>query len=721
MDDNSNSRELALHSDLLSSHTESTDGSLPNPISTSLPHMSTGSMATEQQILKLIKVLSTDGDWALPEVISPGLAHKVAVAIAKQSHLPGGPKPKRLGRSPKGAHLIVRSRKASDPVRKSRRGDDPMVYIRDGETRKSTHCRESQMSQAVAALELHKMFKENKQLAKALPTQVKVAVVVYDWLTVRRPLSNASQSALATFKRDESMAGNILSFFGKRRLNEITASRCDAYVEQRIRQPGQGQDREGRDNMVSDQTACSELQFLNKALKSYDKANNLGWVPKIKMPKRNGPRLSWVNRGEAARGLLGARGWQWDKENNRWKTQMVWDPDGREWFFDETERRWKVRILNGHFVGGEFKSLGAMVERPVVSRTTKRALRGVGRALIIAYYTGTRANALRQLRWERNGKHGYFELRETDGTLYRSDFKHKVSSKGQGPCELADRLWQHAVRWRKRDLLKHKKCPVRTPGFPYTKIVIHQEDGRIYQGLQFSVKQAMKNAGLDVMPVTDDDKRFERPGRKKNGVSLHVYRHTFATLALDNGASPALVAFELDISLPVLWRTYGHRKVEGNKDVANAITRSRRPSGADRILALVEAMTDAMTGGTFEGMVDLFSPDGEWVIVATGETFRGLDQIRQLAKRYAAEQDLGSMTGKPPSVFFRADGKGFIWEYVRNCVVPDNRLSPEAQSSPGAKVNLPTLLMCDVREGKLVQIREYFDRLAIVSRLEHGF
>ena len=42
---------------------------------------------------------------------------------------------------------------------------------------------------------------------------------------------------------------------------------------------------------------------------------------------------------------------------------------------------------------------------------------------------------------------------------------------------------------------------------------------------------------------------------------------------------------------------------------------------------LVRAMTEAMTSDDVESMVNLFAPDGEWLIVATGERFRGLDVV----------------------------------------------------------------------------------------------
>jgi hypothetical protein len=54
---------------------------------------------------------------------------------------------------------------------------------------------------------------------------------------------------------------------------------------------------------------------------------------------------------------------------------------------------------------------------------------------------------------------------------------------------------------------------------------------------------------------------------------------------------------------------------------------------------IVQTITNAMTSDDIESMVNVFAPDGEWVIMATGETFRGHDQIRQLATRSVAARD----------------------------------------------------------------------------------
>jgi ketosteroid isomerase-like protein len=134
------------------------------------------------------------------------------------------------------------------------------------------------------------------------------------------------------------------------------------------------------------------------------------------------------------------------------------------------------------------------------------------------------------------------------------------------------------------------------------------------------------------------------------------------------------------------------------------------------IAGLVRAMTVAMTSDDVESMVNLFAPDGEWAIMATGETFRGLDQIRQLATRSVAGRDHPAGTGiKPTNVFVNPDGTKLVWEYVHSCVVTDKWPSSAHRPAPGTKLDLPIVLMCEIRENKLVKIREYFDMLTVVE------
>ncbi|MGA9804035.1 MAG: nuclear transport factor 2 family protein, partial [Terriglobales bacterium] len=119
---------------------------------------------------------------------------------------------------------------------------------------------------------------------------------------------------------------------------------------------------------------------------------------------------------------------------------------------------------------------------------------------------------------------------------------------------------------------------------------------------------------------------------------------------------------------------------------------------------------DAMTSDDVESMVNLFAPDGEWLIVATGERFRGLDEIRQLATRSVAGRDHPAGTGiKPTNVFINADGTKLCWEYVHTAVVTDKWPASRNRPAPGTKIEMPIVLICDIRKDKLVKIREYFN------------
>ena len=126
---------------------------------------------------------------------------------------------------------------------------------------------------------------------------------------------------------------------------------------------------------------------------------------------------------------------------------------------------------------------------------------------------------------------------------------------------------------------------------------------------------------------------------------------------------------------------------------------------------IVRAMTDAMTSDDVESMVNLFASDnGEWLIVATGERFHGLDEIRQLATRSVAGRDHPAGTGiKPTNVFTNEEGTKLCWEYVHTGVVTDKWPASKNRPAPGTKIELPIVLICDIRKDKIVKISEYFN------------
>jgi len=132
---------------------------------------------------------------------------------------------------------------------------------------------------------------------------------------------------------------------------------------------------------------------------------------------------------------------------------------------------------------------------------------------------------------------------------------------------------------------------------------------------------------------------------------------------------------------------------------------------------LVAAFTAAFTSDNIENWRKLLSPDGEWKIMATGETFRGLDKMTELANRsVAARKHSGELGIKPINVFTNEEGTKLCWEYVHTGIVTENWPSTSAQKpTPGTKFELPIMLMCEVKNDLLIQVREYFDLLTLLE------
>lgn len=130
----------------------------------------------------------------------------------------------------------------------------------------------------------------------------------------------------------------------------------------------------------------------------------------------------------------------------------------------------------------------------------------------------------------------------------------------------------------------------------------------------------------------------------------------------------------------------------------------------------VNAFTDAMTHEGVDALMRLWAPDGEWVIMATGETFNGLDQIKELANRSVAARTHGSGEGLLPfNVFTNTEGTRLCWEYVHKAVVTNRWPASTNRPAPGTALEIPIVLICEIAEGKLTKIREYFDLLTVTE------
>jgi len=131
---------------------------------------------------------------------------------------------------------------------------------------------------------------------------------------------------------------------------------------------------------------------------------------------------------------------------------------------------------------------------------------------------------------------------------------------------------------------------------------------------------------------------------------------------------------------------------------------------------IVDQFTYAMMNEDVDAMLDLWAPNGVWVIMATGEMFNGLDQIRELAVRSVAARHHRSREGLLPfNVFASEDGAKFCWEYIHKGIVTERWPSSPQRPKNGTKFDVPIVLVCEVSRGKIFKIREYFDLLTITE------
>jgi ketosteroid isomerase-like protein len=117
-----------------------------------------------------------------------------------------------------------------------------------------------------------------------------------------------------------------------------------------------------------------------------------------------------------------------------------------------------------------------------------------------------------------------------------------------------------------------------------------------------------------------------------------------------------------------------------------------------------------------QGLLNLFAPDGEWVIMATGERFQGPSRIRALTSLSVVMRAQGAgLEPEPAGVFADADGTKICLEYIyRGLVAKD---WPKSAHPPvlGTPFEIPVTLIGEVYQGKLVKVREYFDWLTLTE------
>ena len=131
---------------------------------------------------------------------------------------------------------------------------------------------------------------------------------------------------------------------------------------------------------------------------------------------------------------------------------------------------------------------------------------------------------------------------------------------------------------------------------------------------------------------------------------------------------------------------------------------------------VVREFTRCMGTDDIDGIIKLFTDDSEWIIMATGETFQGKEQIRELASRSVAARNHTSERGIHPFIVFtNTDETRLCWEYIHTAIVTEDWPASKDRPTPGSEFKLSIVLVCEIQNNKIMKIREYFDMQTIVE------
>ncbi len=130
--------------------------------------------------------------------------------------------------------------------------------------------------------------------------------------------------------------------------------------------------------------------------------------------------------------------------------------------------------------------------------------------------------------------------------------------------------------------------------------------------------------------------------------------------------------------------------------------------------SFIKRFSEVFLSDDIDGMVDLMDKDCEWAIMATGEVFRGPEQVRKLAERSVAARQHTRDVHMDFKNLFSTDDQ-MVLEYVhRGFITTSNDISVKLPKA-GVEFVLPICLVCHVKNGKFDRIDEYFDVSTLIG------
>lgn len=127
-----------------------------------------------------------------------------------------------------------------------------------------------------------------------------------------------------------------------------------------------------------------------------------------------------------------------------------------------------------------------------------------------------------------------------------------------------------------------------------------------------------------------------------------------------------------------------------------------------------QKFNDTFLSDDIEGFMSLIAPDCVWEIMATGETFTGIDEVRGLAQMSVAART-HNQSAHMTFVSYMVTDSQMCLEYIHEGIITADWPASQNRPEVGSKFELPICLVCRTRDGKFVSINEYFDLGTLVG------
>lgn len=133
---------------------------------------------------------------------------------------------------------------------------------------------------------------------------------------------------------------------------------------------------------------------------------------------------------------------------------------------------------------------------------------------------------------------------------------------------------------------------------------------------------------------------------------------------------------------------------------------------------IIQAWSDAARSDDVEKFLDEFiDADCEWVMMATGETFRGIDEVRQMSLRSRDARKHTEEAHIEFTNFFSSEDQSQICiEYDHEAIITEEGARLFGMpAAVGRKVSVKICHVCHVKNGKLDRVHEYFDTAGLTG------